>query len=355
MLAQRYPTAYDGIAAAAPGIQWTEFFPSMMWPQQFMSMLGEYPHGCELDAITAAAISACDELDGVADGIIGEVDECLQSFDPFELVGRTINCTQEERTLEISSAAAAVVNATWQGMRNSQGVQTWPGLSPGTDLAFGVATTNCSSGPCVGSPLPIAAEWLSLFVSRDVALDLSNLSHVEFDWLAHQSGQKYRSIIGTDDPDLSTFRRAGGKLVTLHGLVSSSFGYVAYTHITHGLASDNWKKNDQILPPKGTAMYYDKVLALQPDTHDFYRHFEVPGMGHCSGGASGNPTGLFNQLQLWVENGTTPEQTPVKVTDLGGRVHGRIVCPYPEKAVFDEDCRAAAETCWTCKVRPSRK
>jgi hypothetical protein len=93
-------------------------------------------------------------------------------------------------------------------------------LSPGTDLALGVATTNCSSGACVGVPFSIATQWLSLFVSRHPEPDLSSLTHVEFDWLSHQSAQKYKSMIGTDDPDLSAFRSAGGKIVTLHGLVS---------------------------------------------------------------------------------------------------------------------------------------
>ncbi|KZL83753.1 tannase and feruloyl esterase [Colletotrichum incanum] len=322
MLAQRYPTAYDGIAAGAPGIHWTDFFPSMLWPQQFMNMLGEYPHACELQTITAAAVSACDGLDGVVDGIISEVDDCLASFDPFELVGRAINCSQ---ALKVSSAAAAVVNATWQGMRDSQGSQTWPGLNPGTDLTAGVAITDCTTASCKGVPLAIASQWLSLFVARDANLNLSNLSHGEFDWLAHQGRQRYKSIIGTDDPDLSAFRDVGGKLVTFHGLI------------------------DELLPSKGTLKYHNKVSALIPDVPGFYRHFEVPGMGHCSGGLSGGPIGLFDQLRAWVENGTAPDQTTVTVTDPKGAMQSRILCPYPQKAIFDRGCGVAAEPrCWSC-------
>ncbi|KXH69267.1 tannase and feruloyl esterase [Colletotrichum salicis] len=217
MLAQRYPTQYDGIAAGAPGIQWTDFFPSMLWPQQFMNMIGQ------------------------------------------------------------------------------------------------------------GVPLSIAAQWLSLLVARDPGYDLFNLSHVEFDWLAHQGRQRYNSIIGTDDPDLSAFRDAGGKLMTFHGLV------------------------DELLPPKGSVKYYNRVSDLIPEVHDFYRHFEVPGMGHCSGGRSGEPTSLFDQLRAWVENGTAPDHTPVKVTTPKGDVQDRVLCPYPQKAVVDPTCdRALGTQCWSC-------
>lgn len=217
MLAQRYPTAFDGIAAGAPAIYWDDIFPSLLWPQQVMNMLGEYPHACELQAITAAAVSACDGLDGVVDGIITDADNCLASFRPFDLVGSATNCSEAR---VVTTAAAAVVNATWQGMRNSQGAQMWFGLNPGTDLTVGVAGTNCTGQSCVGLPLAIAAQWFTLFIARDADFDLTNLSHAEFETLAYHGRQRYDSIIGTQDADLSAFRDAGGKLVTFHGLVS---------------------------------------------------------------------------------------------------------------------------------------
>jgi hypothetical protein len=229
MLAQRYPTAYDGIAAGAPAIYWTEFFPYLQWLQQVMNMLDAYPYGCEFDAITAAAISACDELDGVVDGVIAETAVCLSTFNPFSLVGTSINCTQAGGTVKISAAAATVVNATWNGIITVDGNSTWYGVNPGADLTGsrptsyvepGIAATNCTTGTCVGSPNILGLQWLQLFVAKDPDFDFSNLTHVEFDRLVHLSGQIYRSTISTDYHDLSTFRNTGGKLITFHGLVS---------------------------------------------------------------------------------------------------------------------------------------
>lgn len=110
---------------------------------------------------------------------------------------------------------------------------------------------------------------------------------------------------------------------------------------------------DELLPSKGTTKYYNKVSALTPEVHDFYRHFEVPGMGHCAGGASGNPVGLFDQLRAWVENGTAPDQTPVKVTDLKGTETDRILCPYPQVAVLGRNCSVESDIdleCWSCSI-----
>ncbi|RWA09265.1 hypothetical protein EKO27_g5839 [Xylaria grammica] len=314
MLAQRYPTLYDGIAAGAPAIHWNRLTASIQWPQQFMSILGSYPYGCEIDAINAAAISACDGLDGVVDGIIAEVDTCLATFDPFQLVGRSINCTEAGGAIPISTTAAAVINATWSGVSTASGKQTWYGLNPGANIATiaevssGVAATNCTSGVCVGVPQFLSDPWFRLFVAKDPDFNLYSITHAQFDSLVHRSQQLYESLLDTDDPDLSDFRSAGGKLLSFHGLA------------------------DEIIPAKGTTHYYDAVASETPEIDDFYRHFEVPGLGHCYGGPSRVPTNLFSQLRAWVENGTAPTQTSVQVTDLEGEVHNRTLRRYSHKA-----------------------
>lgn len=41
MMAQRYPTQYDGILAGSPAINWDKFIPAEFWPQMLMNALGK--------------------------------------------------------------------------------------------------------------------------------------------------------------------------------------------------------------------------------------------------------------------------------------------------------------------------
>ena len=89
---------------------------------------------------------------------------------------------------------------------------------------------------------------------------------------------------------------------------------------------------NQAIPPKGTENYYQAVRNTLPNVETFYRHYEVPGLGHCFGGRSGSPTTLFKQLGAWVENGTATGSVSIEVKELEDEVQKRVLCPYPQKA-----------------------
>ena len=228
MLAQRYPEAYDGIAAAAPAFNWARMFPAHGWPQLMMKLTGKFPQRCELDAITAGAVETCDPQDGVTDGIISDPDAC--SFDPFTMVGKVIDCNN--KTIAISEGAANIVNLTWTGPRKANGEYLYHGIDyqsrlggegdPTTTSALGLVMTTCSSnGTCIGVPAGFAEPWLKYMVKKDPNWDFTKISSVgEYERLFQASVQEYNSVIGTFDSDLSAFRDVGGKLITYHGTVS---------------------------------------------------------------------------------------------------------------------------------------
>lgn len=230
MLAQRYPNAYDGIAAAAPAIHWSEFIASTSWAQVTMNSLGEFPYPCELDAITTAAITHCDGLDGVEDGLVSDADRC--DFNPHTLVGKVINCTQTGKRLKISPGAATIAKLTWDGPSAPDGTRLWYGpesqsrltgdtTTEATTSDLGFAMTDCANGTCKGVPTGLGEPWLKYWVNKDPEWNYTLIKTVEdYERYFHSSVQEFNSIIGTSDPDLTRFRDAGGKLITYHGLVS---------------------------------------------------------------------------------------------------------------------------------------
>jgi hypothetical protein len=44
---------------------------------------------------------------------------------------------------------------------------------------------------------------------------------------------------------------------------------------------------------------------------------------------------MFEALTNWVENGTAPDTVPIAFTDPNLVLHQRILCPYPQQAVWD--------------------
>ncbi|WYZ42270.1 hypothetical protein EsH8_V_001165 [Colletotrichum jinshuiense] len=324
MLAQRYPDLFDGIAAAAPAINWNSVFVGGTYANFLMDLYKVYPPRCEVQALTDAAIKACDGSDGLVDGILSDIDAC--DFDPVNLVGTTIQCegfpylnvTTERK---ISLGAATIVQKTWDGPRRANNSQLWYGASPAAALGGGVyanlnggsfapiGTVCGANGTCTLDPLVLFREWTRFFVLKNSTADLSNLSLEEYEDIFDSSAREYASIIDTNNPDLSAFRQAGGKLLTFHGTA------------------------DDLIPYQGSVDYYNRVTALDPNVHDFYRLFLAPGVYHCNSGPGPFPDTAFNTLVQWVESGVAPE-TLIAHSFGTEPSYERPLCPYPQKQKY---------------------
>lgn len=91
---------------------------------------------------------------------------------------------------------------------------------------------------------------------------------------------------------------------------------------------------DTLIETNGTTSYYDAVMALDENVHDFYRLYLAPGLGHCSGGYGAYPDGIFDSTLAWVEEGVVPDT--LNATSIGTvPVVSRPLCPYPKKQYHD--------------------
>jgi feruloyl esterase len=87
---QRYPDDYDGVIAGAPAVSRSSLLSTFVWVAQALSAEPGSPIPEEkLPAIEAAAVAACDTLDGLKDGLISDPTKC--HFDPESLRCKGLN------------------------------------------------------------------------------------------------------------------------------------------------------------------------------------------------------------------------------------------------------------------------
>jgi hypothetical protein len=330
--AQLFPEDYDGILAGAPAFNWDRFIPAELWPEVAMNLdVGAAVSQTKLTAVTAAAIKACDGLDGVIDGVINDPRQCR--FDPHALVCGRPGAATDGTCLAIQEADA--VQQIWRGARGTHGEFLWYGLEPGASFA-GLAGSS-SATPPLALPFPISLDHWRLWIKQDPSFDWQTLTTASFETGFRQSQAKFHDVLGTDDPDLSGFRAYGGKMITYHG----------------------WA--DQLIFPRGSIDYFNRVVAANGGlkrVQQFDRLFMVPGMNDCLGGAGAVnfgqsfvvPVSLDPEhdailaLQRWVEKGVAPDML-IATTDQPLATHAaenptqpaaftRPLCPYPEEAHY---------------------
>ncbi|MFJ5921160.1 tannase/feruloyl esterase family alpha/beta hydrolase [Kitasatospora sp. NPDC092948] len=299
MEAQRYPTDFDGINADAPAVNWNQFEVASLWPQVVMNEQHTYPTACEFNLFNQAALKACDKLDGVADGLIGDPNRC--DFDPRRLIGAKVVCEGKEYT--IGAADAEVVRRIWDGPRDSDGRRLWYGLPIGADF-LPLAASTTADGVTTGSPFVVPAQWVANFVQKQPGYSAANLTYPQFAEIFKKARAEFDPVIGTRDADLSAFRRAGGKLLTWHG------------------------DADQLIPTRGTVDYRKRVedrMGGSAKVDDFYRVFLAPGVSHCAL----NDVDDLAALTAWVEQGKAPDVLHATLPTADGRTVAREVCRYP--------------------------
>jgi feruloyl esterase len=299
MEAQRYPQDYNGIASAAPAINWTKLLMQSIWGSMLMNTSSNPVAACKLAAATAAAVAACDALDGVKDGVIEDPTRC--TYDPNALVG-----TSAGDCGTFTQADADIVRKLWLGPTREDGSSLWYGQSRGADLN---ALATSRGAPLKPQGFTFSVAWLRYFITQNPQFDWTTITPAAYRLLWDQSAEQYGLVIGTDNPDLTGFRDAGGKAIIWHG----------------------WA--DQLITAEGTIDYYKRVqqqMGGPKKTSDVARLFLAPGVAHCAGGAGPAPTGVLDALLAWVEAGKAPDTLTAMTRDQTGAVsRSRPLCQYP--------------------------
>jgi feruloyl esterase len=304
MEAQRFPADYDGIAAGAPGNNRVRLNVGFLWSWLMLNGSAAEPLSpSRLPLIQQAAVAACDGLDGVKDGLIGDPRRC--AFDPGVLL-----CKGADEGGCLTAAQVTAVRRVYDGARNPRtGEQLFAGWARGSEAGGGPGAAGWS-GYFVGQPEPARLDFWRYWVFNDPAWDFRAF---DFDRDARYADSKLAFLVA-NDPDLSAFKAHNGRLLMYHG----------------------WA--DPVVPAEDSIRYYEsveRIMGGHGETADFFRLFLAPGMGHCFGGSGPNSLDVLGTLDRWVDQGLAPDR--IVASHLDGAIVDRTrpLCPYPQAAHWD--------------------
>jgi feruloyl esterase len=244
----------------------------------------------KLAPLHRAVIAACDALDGLNDGIISDPRRCR--FDPA-----AIECKGADGPDCLTAGQVTAVRKIYDGARNPRtGEQLFPGWARGSEPGWG--------GYFVGLAEPARIDFWRYWVFENPKWNPSNF---DFDKDVAAADKKM-AMVSSNDPDLSAFRKHGGKALVYQG----------------------WA--DPVVPPENSIAYYDRVRRTVGETSGFFRLFLVPGMSHCAGGPGPNTFDSLDAVDRWVTKNVAPDKI-IASHLTGGKVDAtRPLCPWPQQA-----------------------
>jgi feruloyl esterase len=267
-------------------------------------------------ALVADKVMAkCDAIDGLKDGLIDDPRKC--DFNPARDVPA---CGPGADGADCLTAAQAAAIAKVYSGPVSNGKPFFPGFMPGSEAVM----PDLFGG---GS----GSGWMNVIVSAkpDVKPADFGLAENTMRYLVHKPPKPdydYKTFnydrdihllddwgkqADAKDPDLSSFKKRGGKLLMTYG----------------------WA--DPILQPMMGVNYYEQAVEKNgPDTPAFFRLFMIPGMGHCSGGIGPDRNDPMTAVIDWVEKGKAPESIAASRVVDNKVVRTRPLCAYPKVARY---------------------
>lgn len=291
MLAQRFPWHFDGIIAGAPaGIQ--PAYINIFWrtltnlAEDGTVILGQ----SQIPALHQEVMNQCDAIDGLEDGVIDDPWACKPDLSVLKCRGggSSDSCLNDEQI--------ASVERLYEGAFLKEGYRVSWGVPKGGELGLMRYILNDAGER--GTFEPMAQDRL------------------RYTWFDYDPGPTYDALTfdldrdyprlftrgflpAPNNPDLTDFKRRGGKLITYQGL------------------------ND-MLNAEPLIEYVKKVERIvgdETEADEFLRLYLAPGMNHCRGGSGVDTFDWITELVHWVEQ----DQPPGKI--IGYRRDGDISLP----------------------------
>jgi len=299
--AQRYGADYDGAIAYYPANQNQAMV--LSWHRILHASRGSsWLNPAKQKLLHQKELESCDELDGVADGIISNVEGCRKVFAVAALrckdgVDTGDSCLSDPQINGLMTAAIPLEFAFPLAF-GVTGVGPYP-VFAGGDVQGIVYGPNDNGLATVYNIL--ADGVIRYFIQQD-----ESSKPDEFNYLAWQRRiQQISTLYDATNPDLDTFKGHGGKLIIVQGTT------------------------DMLVAPAMTTAYFNQVSARYgSQTKDFVRYYVEPGFGH-GGGAFNLQWDSLSALEQWSEHGRPPFNRVATDANSATKGRSRPICEYP--------------------------
>lgn len=311
--AQRFPADYDGIVAGAPVVNWTHRAMAGIWAGQaaLKDPASNIP-ASKFPLIHNAAINACDQADGLKDGIISDPARC--KFDP-----KVLECKDADGPSCLTSAQVEAARKIYTPATNPRtGEILSARYEPGSELGWRAI----AGGPDAFGP---AVDYFRFVVFKDPKWDWRTFN---FDSDAALTDKIDDGTINAIDPDLKAFTGHGGRLIMYQGYADTN------------------------IPPGNAITYFNSVEKNigAARTAQSIRLYMAPGMNHCGGGEGPNSFDVQSALEQWVENKKAPDQIVASHSSEGKVDRTRPLCPYPQVAKYKGTGSIDDAASFSCKL-----
>jgi feruloyl esterase len=304
MSAQRFPQDFDGIIAGAPAFDYTGLVATQLaWYVQANSADdgSELLDRTKVPLIAKAVLEACDAIDGQRDGLIDDPRRC--DWQPSRL-----QCKSANGPDCLTGRELGVLDHWYLPVAGRDGQVLYPGGAPkGSEPFWPVWLSGIPGSKQPALIERFATDFLRYMAFVPDAGEAFDVRDYDFDRDPPRLATMSR-IYDATNPDLSEFRRRGGKLLLFHG----------------------WA--DPIVTPQRTLDYYEAVRARMggaESTAQFARLFMLPGVDHCGlqpgPGAKSLAFDPLPALEAWVERNTAPDTLSLAWQMNDGSVRSRAV------------------------------
>ncbi|ATE64716.1 tannase/feruloyl esterase family alpha/beta hydrolase [Rhizorhabdus dicambivorans] len=327
-VASRWPADWDGVVSMYPARNVAVASMARLAFMQALSGDAWIAPPARVQLLKAAN-ETCDGLDGLRDGVIGNLKACRAIFDPAtaKVDGQPLRCAMGATAPAPCLTDKQIALLKWAdaplplGVKLANGEDSFPGINSLTsDLGIPdispVAAWNTLLGLGLAAPasplsdrMPIAAAFADSNVKYSIVGDGTS------DWASFdvRNPGKYLArlnrVAALDalDTQLGAFAKRGGKVLMIHG------------------------DSDLLVSPRLTERYYENQVATlgQQKVDAFLRFYMIPGFGHSVSSVFLADWDAAAALEAWVERGVDPRDSLVMTDMIGKPGRTRPMCRYP--------------------------